>query len=113
MYKDHHSQHPPSIQKNRLPTASFIITLPLSPQLPVRRPSILLQKLVARSLECIIRPEIARRHRLPRDGVERVGGKVAGQHGAVERVAARGDDGVLHDFKGNVVDQVVGNDLDR
>lgn len=77
----------------------------------IHRPPILVQKLHARLLECEVGPQIGGREGIAREGVGGGAPEVFEDGAAVVGAAVFGQDGVVHDAEGDVVDHVVGDFL--
>lgn len=79
---------------------------------PIDRPTIMCQKLLTGRLERVIISQIAHRHGCSSQRVNTRLFNILGDAEAIETCARGCDNGVVHDLKGNAIDQVIGNILD-
>ena len=80
---------------------------------PIYSPSVLLEKICTSSLESIIGAQVFDRHWDSRDRINASLFYILNDANTVEAGTRRSDDGVMHDFECNPVDQMVRNHLEE
>lgn len=79
----------------------------------INSPAVFVEEILARRLERVVWPQVLDRHGYAGHRVDRRLLEILCDADAVEAVAGDGHDRVVHDFEGDVVDQIVRDDLRR
>lgn len=81
-------------------------------KLPINRPTIFCQKLFTGRLERVIVSQIAHGHGCSSQGINARFLNILGDADTIEAGAGGSDNRIVHNLKGNAIDQVIGNNLD-